>query len=284
VLELGSLGIRTGIVDVDDEGAWVDAAREAEELGFGALWIPSQGPVFERAASIVEGTKRIVVIPSVMNVWTRPAAELAADHHGLVSRFPGRFVLGLGISHRPIVEGYSKPVTSMLQYLDELDTAPTPVPAGERIIAAIWPRMLGVSRDRSAGTHPYLVTPGHTRGAREILGPGPVLAPGQVVVLERDAARARELGRNHLQNPYLSLPNYANNFLREGFTQEDLDGRSDRLVDGIVAWGDEAAIAERVREHHDAGASHVALQVVTGDRSTFPREQWRALAAALPHA
>jgi probable F420-dependent oxidoreductase len=286
VIELGRVGIRSGMVQVDDAGAWVDAAREVEELGFGAFWIPARN-VFERAAALLPATRRLVVASSVVSIWTDDAAEVAAGHARLADAYPGRFLLGLGVSHRPLVERdttrrYERPVEAMASYLDELDAAPRPVPADERIVAAIWPRMLELARDRALGSHPYLVTPEHTRDARERLGPGPVLAPGQVVVLETDPARAREIGRDHLANPYLSLPNYARNFVRLGFSEEDVAGScSDRLVDGIVGWGDIAAVQGRIQEHLDAGASHVAVQAVNGDRTAFPRAEWRELAAAL---
>jgi probable F420-dependent oxidoreductase len=167
-------------------------------------------------------------------------------------------------------------------YLDELDAASPPVPANERALAALGPKMLELARDRTRGAHPYLANPQHTRYAREVLGAGPLLMPEQPVVLERDPETARELARQHF-TIYLTLPNYVNNLKRIGFTDDDVrDGGSDRLVDGIVAWGDEAAIARRVREHFDAGADHVCVQVVTPrSAQQLPLEQWRALAPAL---
>jgi probable F420-dependent oxidoreductase len=169
----------------------------------------------------------------------------------------------------------------MRSYLDELDAAGHPVPPESRILAALGPRMLELSRDRSAGAHPYFVPVEHTAVARDVLGAGPVLAPEQAVVLEPDPVRARELARRHVPR-YLELPNYANNLRRLGFGDDDLrDGGSDRLVDAIVAWGDEEAIADRVRAHHDAGADHVCIQVVGVDGTAPPRETWRRLAPAL---
>ena len=167
-------------------------------------------------------------------------------------------------------------------YLDALDAATPPVPVEERALAALGPRMLELSRDRTRGAHPYLANPEHTRIARDVLGDGPLLMPEQPVVLETDPATARELARGHF-TIYLTLPNYLNNLRRLGFTDDDFaDGGSDRLIDGIVAWGDEAAIARRVQEHFDAGADHVCIQVITPRGfQALPREQWRALAPAL---
>jgi probable F420-dependent oxidoreductase len=168
----------------------------------------------------------------------------------------------------------------MVAYLDALDAAPEPPPREERVLAALGPRMLALSRDRSAGAHPYLTQPEHTAVAREALGEGKLLAPEQGVVLESDPDRARELARGFLK-PYLGLPNYTNNWLRHGFTEDDLrDGGTDRLVDALIAWGDEDAIHARVREHLDAGADHVCLQVIHGgDRP--PLQEWRRLAGVL---
>jgi probable F420-dependent oxidoreductase len=172
----------------------------------------------------------------------------------------------------------------MAAYLDALDTAKPPVPAGARVLAALGPKMLTLARERAAGAHPYLTTPEHTQRARTILGADPLLAPEQRVVLETDRATAREIGRQHLA-PYLRLPNYTNNLRRLGFTDDDLAGAgSDRLIDTLVTWGDEDTIARRVREHYDAGANHVCIQALTGDQDTFPREAWRRLAPALSEA
>ncbi len=173
---------------------------------------------------------------------------------------------------------YVRPYTRMVEYLDALDAAPNPVPVPERALAALGPRMLELARDRSAGAHPYLVTPEHTREARTALGQGPLLAPEQAVVLETDPARARAIARQHLSR-YLQAPNYVNNWLRLGFTQADVaDGGSDRLVDALVAWGDLDAIRQRIQEHQRAGADHVCIQALAADPLALPLAQWRALA------
>jgi probable F420-dependent oxidoreductase len=176
---------------------------------------------------------------------------------------------------------YFRPLERMREYLDALDSAPNPVPVQERVLAALGPRMLALARDRSAGAHPYLVPVEHTELARDVLGPARLQAPEQAVVLETNPARAREIGRGHL-SLYLQAPNYTNNWLRLGFTSDDLaGGGSDRLVDGLVAWGTTEAIRARIAAHHLAGADHVCIQVVTGDSRALPRDEWRTLAAAL---
>ena len=185
-------------------------------------------------------------------------------------------MLGLGVGH-----GHERTFDEMNAFIDELDRLPDPVPVSERVLAALGPRMLKLARDRFLGAHPYNVTVGHTRHARETLGPGALLAPEQAVILEPDAERARQIARQFLSF-YLQAPNYTNNFIREGFESADfLDGGSDRLVDALIAWGDPSAIRKRVSEHLSAGADHVAIQVVTADRNTLPLAEWRNLAAEL---
>ncbi|QTD98764.1 LLM class F420-dependent oxidoreductase [Streptomyces cyanogenus] len=256
-----------------------EAAAELEELGYGALWLGGNSTA-DHAAPLIGATRRIVVGTSIQSVWQQDAATTAAAFAEVETAHPGRFALGLGVSHGPLVEGYHRPYTAMTGYLDELDKAG--VPAGRRVLAALGPKMLGLSRDRAAGAIPYLVTPEHTAQAREILGEQALLAPEFKVVLEADPARARETARAYLAR-YLELPNYTNNFLRLGFSEDDIaGGGSDRLIDAVFAWGDETRIRERVSAFHEAGADHVALQVVTAaDGSVLPREEWRRLASLL---
>jgi probable F420-dependent oxidoreductase len=226
------------------------------------------------------------VAPGILNIWMHDPQEVATEHARLVREFDGRFLLGLGIGHAPSVNAkqpglYRKPYSKMREYLDQLDAATPPVPRDERILAALKPRMLELSRDRSLGAHPYFVPVEHTARAREHLGRDAVLAPEQAVVLETDPQRARERARSHVER-YLQLPNYTRNLLDLGFTEDDIAGQgSDRLVDAIVAWGDEGAIADRVRAHHDAGANHVCIQVVGVPQGELPLAEWRALAPAL---
>lgn len=265
-----------------------EAAAEVEELGFGAIFIPggAGGNILERSEHLLGATRSVPVAPGILNVWMHDPAEVASARARLEDEHPGRFQLGLGISHAPAVNAgepgrYRKPLSKMRSYLDELDAASPPVPPERRFLAALGPKMLELSRDRSAGAHPYFVPVDHTAYARETLGPNALLAPEQAVLLETDSARARERARDHVAR-YLGLPNYTNNLLRHGFAEEDLrDGGSDRLVDAIVAWGGEAAIAERVRAHHEAGADHVCIQVLGVEGGAPPREAWRRLAPAL---
>ncbi|GAA2234295.1 LLM class F420-dependent oxidoreductase [Streptomyces nogalater] len=256
-----------------------EAAAELEELGYGAVWLGGNSTA-DHAAPLIGATRRVVVGTSIQSVWQQDAATTAAGFAELETAHPGRFALGLGVSHGPRVKEYRRPYTAMVEYLDELDRAG--VPAERRVLAALGPRMLELSRDRAAGAIPYLTTPEHTEQARRILGAGPLLAPELKVVLESDPARARETARAYLAR-YLELPNYTNNFLRLGFTEADVaGGGSDRLIDAVFAWGDEARIRERVTAFHEAGADHVALQVVTADiGEVLPREEWRRLAALL---
>jgi probable F420-dependent oxidoreductase len=275
-----SAGLRSDELSAQSEIA--EAAAEIEELGFGAIWLGSS-PGIEHAARILEATSRIVVATGILSIWEHDAPEVAARYAGLKSDQRERFLLGLGVSHPVMVERYEKPYSAMVRYLDGLDAGATPVPASARVLAALGPRMLELARDRSAGAHPYLVTPEHTARAREILGPDRLLAPDLKVILETDPSRARSVAREYI-SIYLQLPNYTRNLLRMGFTEDDwAEGGSDRLIDATFAWGDADTVAQRVRAFHDAGADHVACQIVTGQHGflPLPRRQWRELADIL---
>jgi probable F420-dependent oxidoreductase len=283
-MELGRIGVWSPQF-YGERAEVMDAAAELEELGYGTLWFPNRPHIFERARELLDATRRVVAATGIASIWTHTPAEAAEAHHEISQAHPDRFLLGLGVSHPHLVDRdapgrYSKPLTRMREYLDELDAAPNPVPISERMLAALGPRMLELARDRSTGAHPYLGTPDHTRRAREVLGPGRLLAPEQAVVLESDPARARAGAREHLSR-YLQAPNYTSNWLRLGFTPADLEGGgSDRLVDALVAWGSPDTIRERVGQHHQAGADHVCIQVV-GAGEGLPRDEWRTLARAL---
>jgi probable F420-dependent oxidoreductase len=290
-VELGRVGVRFGFrsrtVTDPDVSVTVDAAQEIEELGFGALWLNADR-VLERGEAIAAGTRRLAVASSIASIWAYDPAPLASAFRGLSLRYPHRFLLGVGVSHKAIVEAaglervYEKPVASMISWLDALDSCADPVPVDERIVAAIGPHMLEVARDRTVGSHPYLVPLSHTREARKVLGPHKVLAPAVAVYLGADARKAREIGRAHIGNPYLGLPNYSRNWLRQGFAESDLlDGGSDRLVDALVLWGDAGTVADKIREHLDAGADHVGLHIINDESFAVPREVLRELAAAL---
>jgi probable F420-dependent oxidoreductase len=263
-----------------------DAAAELEALGYSALWFPNNPAIFERAQGLLEATRRVVVATGIASIWTHAPAQAAAAHHALSEAHPDRFLLGLGVSHPHVVNRdqpgrYRRPLTRMREYLDALDAAAPPVPASQRVLAALGPRMTELARDRSAGAHPYLGTVEHTRMVRDLLGPDRLLAAEVGVLIETDPVRARWMARQGLAI-YMQAPNYTNNWLRLGFTADDLaDGGSDRLIDAIIAWGDLGAIRARIDEHLAAGADHVCLQVISADRATMPREQWRTLAAVL---
>jgi probable F420-dependent oxidoreductase len=284
VMPTGAIGIWSPQLREGDARDVAEAAAELEEIGFGTIWVPGRehDDLEQRLHLLLSSTQRITVATGIVSIWTHPASPTAAMHARLTSEFPARFLLGLGVSHGPAVgDEYRKPLTAMVRYLDALDAADPPVPRTERVLAALAPRMLALARERALGSHPYLVTPEHTRSAREALGPDALLAPEQTVVLEEDPDAARAVARAWLVR-YLQLPNYADNWLRIGFDRTDVEhGGSDRLVDALVAWGDADAIRAKVEAQRAAGADHVALQVVTSDPSQLPREQWRRLAAVL---
>ena len=287
-LELGRVGFWVSSrLFLDDEGGEVArVAGELEELGIPALWLGGANPDLELVSHLLQASHRLVVATGIVSIWAARAAALAADVARVTSRHPDRFLLGLGVSHAPGVERsgqrYVHPYQKMVTYLDELDVASPPVPKERRVLAALGPRMLRLAAERAAGAHPYLVTPEHTRRAREILGPEPLLAPEHMAVVETDPGRAREIGRATLTR-YLQLPNYTNNLRRLGFTEDDLAGAgSDSLVDALIAWGTPDEIGARIREHREAGADHVTVQVLTSpDVTGPPHEQWRLLAPAL---
>ena len=239
-----------------------EVVAEVEALGYGAIWIGgSPGGDLSVVETILDATGRIVVATGIVNVWKDDAATIGADYHRITARHPDRFLLGLGIGHPEATQAYQHPYAKLVSYLDELDELK--VPAEGRALAALGPRVLRLAADRSAGAHPYLVTPEHTRQARQILGPGPLLAPEQKVVLETDPARARAIGRARVQRPYLGLTNYVSNLRRLGWTDADLGGDgSDALIDALAVHGDAAALGRGVTAHLDAGADHVAVQVL----------------------
>jgi probable F420-dependent oxidoreductase len=276
-MDLGRIGIWSSDLRNADEAAAIDAARELEALGYGALWFPNgKGGPLERSRALLAATERVTIVTGILSIWDQPATDVAAAYHSLNRDFGGRFVLGLGVSH-----GRDKTYDAMVSFLDGLDSAPEPVTAGQLILAALGPRMLRLARDRAAGAHPYNGPVSHTRRAREILGAGPLLAPEAAVILDEDPARARDIARQRM-GFYLNAPNYVNNFLREGFTPDDVaNGGSDRLIDSFIGWGDTAAVLARIQAHFDAGADHVAIQVLPQTRGEFPLAQWRALAPLL---
>ncbi|MEU3886301.1 LLM class F420-dependent oxidoreductase [Streptomyces sp. NPDC029041] len=272
-----SVGLRSE--DPDRRGELAETAAELEELGYGALWLGGNSSA-ANAAPLIEATSTVTVGTSIQSIWQHEPDASASAFAELESSHPGRFLLGLGVSHAKRVEQYARPYSALVSHLDGLDAAG--LPEDRRLLAALGPKSLRLARDRAAGSIPYLVTPEHTAHAREILGETPLLAPELGVVPETDPGRARALAREFLEI-YLPLPNYTNNFLRHGFTEDDLkDGGSDRLVDALFAWGDDQAIRTKIDAFFEAGADHVALQVLTGEpRDALPRKAWRDLASVL---
>lgn len=284
---LTGTGVWSGELRYGDPAHAADSAAELEALGFSALWVPDVGgDVFGAVGTLLAATSTVTVATGILNIWMHPAGDTATAHEALIGEHGDRFLVGLGVSHAPLIDRvfdagrYQRPLAVMAGYLDGLDQAPTPLAAAHRVIAALGPKMLDLARRRSGGVHPYLVTPEHTAAARAAVGPQSWVGPEQAVVFSTDAGAARTAARRHLAT-YVGLPNYVNNWLRLGFTDADVaDGGSDRLVDALVAWGTDEAIAARLQAHRDAGADHVCVQVLTpaaADAAEL-RAGWRRLA------
>ena len=267
-------GIWSSELRYGDAAEAADAAAELESLGYTALWVPDVGgDLFGALDRLLAATSTITVATGILNIWRQDAAATDAWWAAQSPASRERTLLGLGVSHGPLIgDAWAKPLATMRAYLDALD-----VPSERLCLAALGPRMLELARDRTAGAHPYLVTPEHTARAREVLGDGPLLAPEQGVVLETDPDTARDIARKMLTG-YAAMPNYAGNWRRLGFTDDDIASLSDGLVDALVAWGDVDTVAARVAEHRAAGADHVCIQVIQAPREPPPREAWRALA------
>lgn len=271
---LGRVGVWSYLASTVPAAAERQMAVAIEQLGYGTLWFveaPGTKEAFTHAATLLAATERIQIATGIANIYGRDAAAAACGAATLTDAWPGRFVLGLGVSHAPVVQmrghEYGKPIATMRGYLDGMDEAagmlPLPLPeTPPRVLAALRPKMLELARDRAQGAHTYFVPPEHTRRARETLGEEPVLAAELAVVVESDPERARTAAREYAAM-YLTLPNYLNNLRELGFGDKDLeDGGSDALIDVLVPWGDPEAIAERVAAHHDAGADHVCVQPI----------------------
>lgn len=286
MVDISGVGIWSAPLRYGDQGEAADAAAELEELGFGALWIPDVGgPVFDSVANLLAATRQAVIATGILNLWMHTPADVAGSYAALTAAHGDRFLLGIGVSHAPLVDAgdpgrYRRPLRAMTTFLDGLDAADNPVPRDARVLAALGPKMLELAAERSRGAHPYLTTPEHTRFAREQLGAGPLLLPEQTAILCGGREQAREIGTAWLSS-YLALPNYANNLLRSGFTEDDITSVSDRLFDSIIAWGTPQDVIARIDEHRAAGADHVCVQLLDADPRAFPREHWRQLAAAL---
>ncbi|MEU4420306.1 LLM class F420-dependent oxidoreductase [Actinoplanes sp. NPDC024001] len=289
-MKLTGLGIWTAQFDFYPAGTVRDTVQELESMGYSSLWVGENvgREAVSHSAILLSATERMVVATAVANLWARDPLSMAAAHHTLAEAFPHRFVLGIGVSHPKLVNDlrglrYERPVAAVRNYLlamDELAERYRAVPAGDRfrMLAALGPRMLRLAAELTDGAHTYLVPPEHTAAARQILGPGKALVVEQAVILETDRVRAREIGRRHLRR-YLTLPNYVNNFRRLGFADADFEHHgSDRLLDALIVWGDENAVAERLHRHRQAGADLVCVQVLDPDFRGLPLPQWRRLA------
>ncbi len=273
--DIGRLGIWSWL----DSGSFGEAAEFAnsiEEMGYGALWVPEavgRDP-FVMIAHLVEATDKLYLATGIANIYARDAMAMNATRQSLNELSGGRLALGLGVSHADLVSGlrqheYKGPLSTMRAYLEQMQQAfymgPAPQQSGPLLLAALREKMLGLSAEQADGAHPYFVTPEHTARAREILGPDKLLAPEQKILTIKDPSEARRISRLYMST-YLALPNYCNNLLTLGFSAEDFEnGGSDRLVDAIVAWGDENSIMSRIEAHWQAGADHVALQCLRHD-------------------
>jgi probable F420-dependent oxidoreductase len=277
---IGPVGVWSFALDEQPAEGERSFAHEVEALGFGALWYPESigsKEAFSRAGVLLAATGAITVATGIASIWARDAFAMAAGARALAEAYPGRFLLGVGVSHAPSVAArghvYAHPLERMRDYLDAMDAARYDAPGDlrpPRVLAALGDGMLGLAADRADGAHSYFVPVEHTARARAVLGPGPLLAVEQTAVLETDAAAAREIARDFARH-YLELPNYADNLRRLGYSAEDVaGGGSDRLIDAVIVHGDEDAIAARVRAHLDAGADHVCLQL-RGPDSSDPR-------------
>lgn len=271
----GKLGVWAA-VDAYSLKEIADLAKRAEELGYGSLWVPEavgRDP-FVVLSVIAQATSRLWGAAGIANIYARDPMAMKSARYALAELSGGRLVLGLGVSHVELVSGlrqhdYGKPLSTMRSYLESMESAmyvaEEPAEKGLLVLAALRDKMLGLAKDAADGAHPYLVTPDHTAKARSILGSGPFLAPEQKVLLETDPEKARDIGRTAM-SMNLGLKNYQANLLTLGFDESDFaEGGSDRLVDAIVAWGDEEAIAARIREHWDAGADHVCVHALRSD-------------------
>src|SRR6201990_2219924 len=250
-------------------GSTPHQANEIEALGYGAVWVGGSPPAeLEWVEPILEATTNLQVATGIVNIWSAAAKPVAESFHRIDRAYPGRFLLGIGVGHPEAVSEYRKPYDALVEYLDQLDEHG--VPSNRRVVAALGPQVLKLSARRSAGAHPYLTTPEHTAQARELIGRDAFIAPEHKVVLTTDAEKARAAGRKALEI-YLNLQNYLNNWKRLGFTDEEVaKPGSDRLVDAVVAYGTVDAIAARLKEHLDAGADHVPVQVLTSPDKLVP--------------
>lgn len=289
MIDIGSIGLWQSL-DGYPASQVRDVVAALDDQGWPCLWIPetvARDP-FVAAGVVLEATTNLRVATGIASIWARDAMTTANAAKTLNEAYDGRFLLGLGASHHTITEwvrkhDYSKPLSTMRTYLERMDASMfkgiEPAEPTTRVIAALGPKMLALGAELTDGVHPYFVPVEHTAVAREAVGPDKIVATEQMVILDTDPSSARETARTHMK-VYVGLPNYANNLIRLGFTEDEITNIDDRLVDAIVVWGTVDDVASRVRAHQDAGASHVCVQVLRSDREV-PAGEWRELAAAL---
>lgn len=289
-MNLGRVGIWTAEFDLQPMKKAQEAIAQVEEMGFNAVWVPEAvlREPFASTSLLLSATKHMVLATGIASLHARTAQTMNAGWRTVSEAFPDRFLLGIGVSHAPMVTGvhkgaYDKPYSTMVEYLDRMDQgvflSPQPASPPQRVLAALGPKMLKLAAERGVGAHPYFIPVEHTAVAREVMGPDALLAPEQAVVFETDPTKARAIARAHM-NTYTRLPNYVNNLKRFGFTDEEIVNQEDRVVDAIVAWGSTDAIVSRIKAHLDSGADHVCVQVLTDSMGTLPMKQWQELADA----
>jgi probable F420-dependent oxidoreductase len=287
---MGRVGLWSADFDLQPMTKAQEAIAEVEEMGYCAVWVPEAvlREPFASTALLLSATKKIVLATGIASLHARTAQTMNAGWKTVTEAFPDRFVLGIGVSHAPMVTGvhkgaYDKPYSTMVEYLDAMDSglyfSPAPSTTPRRVLAALGPKMLKLAAERANGAHPYFTPAEHTAFARSTMGKEAFLAPEVAVVLETDATKARAIARGFMKT-YTGLPNYANNLKRFGFEHDEIVGQEDRLVDAIVGWGTTDTVVARIKEHFDAGADHVCIQVLTDATGTLPMRQWRELAEA----
>ncbi len=291
MIDIGRVGIWQGVLDAHPASKVREVVAELDEAGWPTLWIPetvSRDP-FVAAAMMLESTTNLKLATGIASIWARDAMTTNSASMTLNEAYDGRFLLGLGVSHHTITEWvrkheYSKPLSKMREYLEQMNATKfrglAPAEPPNRVIAALGPKMLALSAELADGAHPYFVPVDHTVIAREAIGPDKMLAVEQMVVLETDPGKAREIARQHMKI-YLGLPNYANNLIRMGYSEADVTSGADNVVDAIVAWGDLDTVLARVQAHHDAGADHVCIQVLLEEPGAIPTAEWQLLGDAL---
>ena len=290
-LQLGRVGLWAADFDLVPMAAAQEGIARVEEMGFGTVWVPEAvlREAFASCALLLSATKKMTIATGIANLHARTAQSMQAGWKTLSEAFPDRFLLGIGVSHAPTVQGlhkvnYDKPYSTMVEYLEAMDNgvffSPQPSTPPQRVLAALGPKMLKLAAEKTAGAHPYFVPVEHTAFARETLGKGPLLAPEIAVVLNETPEAAKEIANKHMST-YTRLPNYTNNLKRFGFTEDDITSHSDRLMDAIVARGSIDVVVARIKEHLDAGADHVCVQVLTGKPGVLPMKQWEELAQAV---